>query len=258
MNKDSFAQLYKTWPTDQLLDIINNPGDYQPVALEAARMELDSRQLSGSEMESAAAIQAGRQQEKADRQQKVASIKQNFQSAGTAIAEALRPIEQTTPTADRTIKYLALLLGGLALWELYSDFRFLAAMFTDASAEWDLSVSLHFLPLFVFPCAALLLWFRKKGGWVLATGFFSMSAISVLMTLKLAIWSRVIHTQLYDSFFSPPSPQRFIVPLIIHIGAIWFLSKANIRSVFHISKPVMFLTIGVGVLLFVLVSLASM
>lgn len=258
MNKDFFAQLYKTWPADQLLDIINNPGDYQPVALEVARMELDSRRLSGAEMESAVAIQAGRQQEKADRQRKAASVKQSIQSAGTTIAEALRPAEQSTNTADRAIKYLALLLGGLALWELYTEFRYLAAMFTDASAEWDLSACLHFLPLFVFPCAALLLWFRKKGGWVLAMGFFSMSAISVLMTLILAIWSRVIHTQLYDSFFSPPSPLRFIVPLIIHCGAIWFLSKANIRSVFRISKPVLILTIVAGVLVFVLVSLSMM
>ena len=53
-------------------------------------------------------------------------------------------------------------------------------MFTDSSASWDSSMVVYFLPLFLVPTAALLLWFRKKHGWTLSALFFSYTAAGAI------------------------------------------------------------------------------
>src|SRR5689334_17355948 len=74
MSNTHFTNLYKTWPADRLLDVLDNPQDYQPAAVEAARLELERRQLPADELKIAEAIRAERQNEKLAQQQKVKAV----------------------------------------------------------------------------------------------------------------------------------------------------------------------------------------
>lgn len=251
MNKASFAQLYKTWPADQLLDIINNPDDYQPVALEAARTELDSRQLSEADLESAGAIQAGRQQEKTDRQRKAASIDHNIQSAGTTIAEALRPVENVL-TVKKQIRYVSIAFGVIALINLYRELPALGYMFSDSSAVWDMGMVWYLLLTFLFPVAVVLLWFRKKLGWIFLALYFAYALAGALIFLFSVLNSRLEYG---TGLYAGPSPSTLPGSVFIYGGAIWVLTKDSIRKAYGIEKPVMWLSMAAGVVIVLLMSL---
>jgi hypothetical protein len=50
MNANDFSERYKGLGNADLLDILESANDYQPSAVEAARLELDSRQLSAEQL----------------------------------------------------------------------------------------------------------------------------------------------------------------------------------------------------------------
>ncbi len=251
MNKASFAQLYKTWPADQLLDIINNPDEYQPVALEAARAELDSRQLSEADLESAFALHAGRQKEKADRQRKAASIDHHIQSAGSTIAEALRPVENVLKV-DKQIRYVSIAFGVIALINLYRELPSLRYMFSDSSAVWDMGMVWYLLLPFLFPAAVVMFWFRKKLGWIFSALFFAYALAGALIFLFSVLTSRL---EFGAGLYAGPSPTTLLGSVLIYGGATWVLTKASIRKAYGIDKPVMWLSMAAGVVIVLLMSL---
>lgn len=64
MSENNFAELYKTWSIDQLLSVVDNPDHYEPSALEAAEIELKSRQLTTEELTTARHVLNQREAEK--------------------------------------------------------------------------------------------------------------------------------------------------------------------------------------------------
>lgn len=50
---NDFGKYYKTISNTELLGILENPGDYQTAAVEAAKKEFSDRQLSDTEIEEA-------------------------------------------------------------------------------------------------------------------------------------------------------------------------------------------------------------
>jgi len=97
MNGNNFTELYKTWTTDKLLDIVDNPSDYQKLAVDTARLELDSRQLSAEQLEEAKIIQANRHKVIADKQQENKAIEDKVKSVGSSLVNAFYPIQKAPP-----------------------------------------------------------------------------------------------------------------------------------------------------------------
>lgn len=64
MSENNFAELYKTWSTDQLLSVVDNPDHYEPSVLEAAEIELKGRQLTTEELTAARYVLNQREAEK--------------------------------------------------------------------------------------------------------------------------------------------------------------------------------------------------
>ena len=247
MNENNFTELYKTWATDKLLDIVDSPSDYQPLAVDAARLELHRRQLSAEQLEEAKTIQADRKKVKADKQQKTKAIEDKIKSVGSSIEDTFNPIQQEIPTTDKYIKLISLLLGGLSLYQFYKEFGMLKFMFTDSSASWDFSMVLYFLPLFLVPTAGLLLWFRKKHGWTLSILFFSYTAAGAIPLFLSALNRQPTGNVTLDTLFPVVSPTVYVWTFLLFGGATWIMTKENIREVYGIHKQTMFITIGLGV-----------
>lgn len=256
MNGNNFTEVYKTWTTDKLLDIVDNPSEYQPLAIDAARHELDSRQLSAEQLEEAKTIQAGRQKVKADKQQKNKAVEDKIKSVGSSLVDTFIPIQEEAPTTDKYIKLISLFLGGLSFYQFYKEFGMLRFMFTDSSASWDLSMVLYFLPLFLVPTAGLLLWFRKKYGWTLSTLFFSYTAAGAIPLFLSALNRQPTGNAALDTLFPVVSPTVYIGTFLLFGGATWGMTNKNIREVYGINKQTMFITIGLGAATILLMTLA--
>ncbi|MCW5911000.1 MAG: hypothetical protein KIT62_07995 [Cyclobacteriaceae bacterium] len=255
MNKNNFTELYQTLTTDRLLDIVDNPSDYQSLAVEAARHELDNRQLTAEQLETAKTIQADRQKAKADKQQQMKVIEDKIKSFGSLIADILNPIQNEASTTDKHIKLISLFLVGLFLYQLYREVGMLQFMFTDSSAEWDFSMVLYFLPLFVLSTSGTLMWLRKKHGWTLATLFFSYTAAGAVLLFLSALNRQLTGNTALDTIFPVVSPMIYVGTFLLFGGMTWVMTKQNIREVYNIDKRTMLITIGLGAVTVLLITM---
>lgn len=246
MSDNNFTTLYKTWTTDKLLDIIDNPSDYQPLAVEAARLELDSRQLTQEQIAEAKAEQDLRRQDEANKQQKVKNIEDKFKSVGSSFADTFNPIQKDIPTTDKFIKLISLFIGGLFLYQLYKEFGMLKFMFTDDGGKWDFSMVLYFAPFIILPTAGLLFWFRKKIGWTLATIYFSYTAAGAIPLFIMELNRKPTGMPALDTLFPATSPTLYIGTLLVFGGLTWTLCKENMREVYQVDKKSMFIALGIG------------
>lgn len=249
MNDNNFTTLYKTWTTDKLLDIVDNPNDYQPLAVEAARLELDSRQLTQEQLANAKAEQDLIRQDKANKQQKVKDIEDKVKSVGSSLVDNFNPIQKETPTTDKYIKIISLFLGGLFLYQLYKEFGLLKFMLTEDDGKWDFSVVIFILPFIVLPTAAILFWLRKKFGWTLAAMFFSYTAGGAVVMFVKELNRKPSGIPALDTLFPTTSPTVYIGTVILFGGMLWVMCKDEIKEIYKIDKRTMYLTaVGVGVL----------
>lgn len=254
MKENNFTNLYKTWTTDKLLDIIDNPNEYQPLSVEAAQIEINNRQLTPEQLDEAKKIQSARLFEKEIKHQKVKAVEDKLKSVDTSLADSLNPIQKELPSTDKYIKLISLLLGGLFLYQFIKDFKFLRFILFQEDSKWDFSIVFYFIPLILLPSAGLLLWFRKKIGWILATVFFSYSSsFAILLFIKTFNYTPSCFPAV-DNLFPTPSPTAYIFTLLFYGGLTWIMSKANIREVYNVNKPDMFITIGIGVAIVIFIA----
>jgi hypothetical protein len=246
MNDNNFGTLYKNWTTDKLLDVIDNQHEYQLSAVEAARHELDSRQLSIEQVDAAKTIQRERLNQKRDKQRRAKEVDDKIKSIGLSIADTLNPIQKEGDSTDKIIKLISLFLGGLFLYRLYSEFGMLKFMFTDSSAKWDLSMVFYFLPLIILPTAGLLMWLRKTFGWTLTTFFFTCTAVGAIPLFLSALGRHSIGNEAFDTLFPVVSPSVHLGTFILFGSAIWVMTKDNVRDVYNVDKQAMFISIGMG------------
>jgi hypothetical protein len=246
MSDNNFTTLYKTWTTDKLLNIIDNPSDYQSFAVEAARLELESRQLTPEQIAGAKTEQDLRWQDKANKQQKVKDIEDKVKSIGSSLADTFNPIQKDISTTDKFIKLISLFIGGLFLYHLYKEFGILKFMFTDDGGKWDFSMVLYFLPFFILPTAGILFWLRKKIGWTLAIIYFSYTATGAIPMLIMELNRKPTGVSALDALFPTTSPTVYIVTLLAFGGLTRTLCKENMREAYQVDKKSMFIALGIG------------
>lgn len=246
MTDNPFIQRYKTTDTSELMEIIDRSSDYQPMAVEAARLELDNRQLTQEQLADAKTKQDLRRQEKASKQQKVKDIEDKFTSVVSSLADTFSPIKKESPTTDNFIKIISLFIGGLFLYQLYKEFGMLKFMFISDGGKWDFSMVLYFLPFIILPTAGLLFWFRKKIGWTLTAIYSSYTAAGTIPMFIMELNLKPTGFPALDGLFPTTSPTVYIGTLLVFGGLTWTLCKENMREVYQVDKKSMFIALGIG------------
>lgn len=240
-----FNEKFKTYTNTELLRIIDNPVGYQPNAVETAKTIFSDRQLTEDEIKIAKDELEIERQEKLNKEQKKRAVEEKFKNIGKSILDNVNPIQNETPTTEKTIRIISLLFGGLFLFQLYKEFGMISFMFIDSSAGWDFSMVLYFLPLVVVPTATVLFYKRKKSGWLLLTMFLTYSAVSAIGLIILTINMEPSGIPALDSIFPQTSPSTHILTFLFFAGTIWAISRENIRTVYTITKQTMILTISI-------------
>jgi hypothetical protein len=256
MNGNDFLERYKGFGNTDLLDIVDNAKDYQPLAVEAAQLERDYRQLSAEHLSEAKMELNIRRQDKANKQQKVNDIENKVKSVGYSLLDNLNPIQKNAPTTDKYINLISLFLGGFFLYSFYNELGLLQFMFTEEIVDWDFGTILIFLPWIILPTAAILFWFRRKHGWTLTTLFFSYTLTGVTYLFLMELNRKPTGMPLFDTLFPITSPTVYIGTFVFFGGLISILCKPEIREIYGIDKQAMLITIGSGAGIALLITFA--
>jgi len=217
----NFTERFKTYTNTELLRVIDNPHDYQPDAVKTAREVFAKRLLSDEEIEIARKELQTEKQQESQKKEKMDRINDRASS----VLEEVDPIQRKTPTADKIINIISIILGILFLYQIYKDAELIVSLFKDIR-DWDLSVLIYFLPLIVLPLAAILFYKRQKLGWILLAIFLTYSAVS-------------------SCFLLPVSPAIYLIIILFYTGMTWSICKENIRDIYSVSKQTMILVITI-------------
>jgi hypothetical protein len=243
---NKFTALYKNWTTDTLMDIADAPSEYQPLAVQAARLELDSRQLTPEQLAAAKAKQDLRRHDKANKQQKIKAMEEQVKSIGTVLTETLNPIQIEPPSSDKRIKAIAIFIGIILLYQIYKDFGLLSLMLSG-KGKWDFSMVLYAVPFIFLPIAGLLFWWRKKNGWILAMIYFSNSAMGAMLLFLTTLNRKPTNIPILDALFPTTSPFVYVTIFLISGGLTWLLCQKEMRTVYQIDQKAMFTALGIGI-----------
>jgi hypothetical protein len=249
MSEYNFPEVFKTASSQKLLDIIYHPDEYSPGAVEAARRELENRNVSAEQLEAKMAELHQREEDSKAFENKVISV-------GSSIIDSVNPLSES-PATERVIKAISAALAILFIWNLIKQFPLLKYLVTDEGAIWDASMIVMHIPLIVVPAASILIWLRKKAGWILVILFLTIEMAELVVLLLWQLFKLITTQHSYDFAFPVFELASVVGTLAIYGATTWVMAKSNLRDVYNISKHDMAITIvcGVSVSLFTIVAI---
>jgi len=245
---NNFSEYYKSISDTELLGILDNPGDYQPLAVEAAKEELANRQLSDTEIQEARQPIIAKQTQKEKEREKVKEVETKIKVAGHAFIDTINPIQSGIPSTEKTIRLIVIVFAGLFLYQVISDFRMLSLMLKDIS-RFDTSSFFYFIPFVIIPTATIFFWMRKTFGWLLLVFFVIYSVVGIFWMFLENFGRTSSGLTGFDNLFPSPSPISNVIQLIFFGGTLYILCKPTIKEVFKIENQKMVATLVISGLL---------
>jgi hypothetical protein len=217
-----------------LLDVLDNPGRYQPSARSLAKAEFEARQLSSDDVNEARQLLKLKNEKKEKQQEQVDTVRSKLTGAGNEMYETFSPIRSSIPMHEKLIRLVAIAFSLFYLYKLISGFPYILAILKGESYG-SFDYTGYLFPLLVEGAAIVFFWLRKRIGWILLVAFCSYSMIAVALGLFNSIY-RQLQGGGYFDFFPTPSPVAYIVAGLFFIGTIFVLKKDDVRDVFRIQK----------------------
>jgi len=170
---NEFQKRFKSFDNIKLLKILEDADNYEAQAVEAAKLELSTREVTDEEVRLVKDAMVDQQVKFDLRQKRIKKIGDRANALSDEILDTVNPIQEESPTIGRKINWIAIGFGVLALYQLVLDFSLISYMFSSPYAEWDLSMIFHFVPLVILLFGIFFFWKRNKIGWILIIFFCS-------------------------------------------------------------------------------------
>lgn len=244
-----FTERYKNLSNYELLEILTNSQTFQSLAVETAKKEIESRNLSEAEINKAKLEIESKQQEKQKTTEKRKQKEDKIKETAFTFFDTITPIQNGIQTPEKIIKLTTLIFGGISIYRIFKEFGMLRYLLTESIGKWDLSMIEYFFPLIILPLATILFWKRKKIGWILLSIFLTYSAVNAIGLFFINLGRQPSEINVLNSIFSTVSPIAYLITLLFFGGTLWLICKANIRDVFQITKKTMLQIIGFAILI---------
>lgn len=215
MNPNPFVGKFKQYSDAELLNVIDNPADFQPLEIEAAREEIARRNLT---------------------KEQIASVR-NKQAKATE-----------TPFIRRAITTQSVFLGIISLYKIYKDIPRYTYLLLDP-LSFDFTIVFDSVMLLVLLFAVSSYWLRKRIGWILLTTY----AVVSLVIDTYALFTINYNLELTELLFSFNLFIRNILSVMLFGTLFWFLCTEKLRAVYTIGKRTMHSTISVSISIAILV-----
>lgn len=242
---NQFTKLYKTFSDSELLKITRSPDDYQPDAVDAARKEIDARQLTDEELKTAETELEKEEQEKRQKKEKRKAVENKIKG----FANSLNPINEEKPTTERQILLLTVVFGFKSVYRLYSGLDLIDYMFFSQASEWNGLTFFYVLLVFLLPVSIVLYWLRKPIGWIGLTAFLSYSTLESIGAIIGYVLYEPSGIPALDRISPTFQPVTQIAALALFAGSIWLLTKPDMRMAYSINTMTAITTIVLSVVI---------
>ncbi|NCU02956.1 MAG: hypothetical protein GXC73_03125 [Chitinophagaceae bacterium] len=244
---NNFAAYYTTISNAELLSILDNPENYQAVAIDAAKQELVNRKLSETELNEAREELNAVLLQEAEQKEKRKAFEEKLTNTGHELIDTISPVQPGSPSAERMLRFLVIVFGIMALYWTYKRWED-EWYYSDTFPGFDEGL-LYYLPLLAFIAGTVLLWMRKSTGWSLLVIYMTVSAATVLLISGRYTVSRFSEGAVTDEFVYWPSPYILVTQLLFYGGSLWALCSKGIRQLLLIGENKFFFTFLVAAVL---------
>jgi hypothetical protein len=251
---EEFTERFGTYSNPALLKIINNPAQYQPAAVEAAKKILATREVTGMDIETERTQRETEDLEKEAAVQKRKELELKVKSIGSSIVENISPIQKRASTDDKIINVISVLFGLLSLYYLHEAYDRLTWMFRDVHVKWDVGVLFYFLPPLVISAATLFFYLRKKIGWALLSIYLSCSLASAVGLIIYSLTREPSPYAAIENLFPSTPTTTQILTILFLVITLWTICRKGVLGIFKIGYKFVAITIGGSVLFSALVT----
>lgn len=250
-----FTEPYKRLTDDELLTIVANASSYTSIALETAKQELLSRNISADHL---AALEAQNALETAEKEallQKQKEEKNWLQNKLIPFFSAANPFLKGLEIYERYIRIMSWIftlismsiIGTLVLTLIY--YFDLIIIYSNHISEidgWKGYILLYSVLLILTILGTILFWKRKTLGWVLMTFYIVSIAIGPVFELILNLlkpsheFDRIVDNFMMGNhnFFSIST-----LYIVFFAFSLYVLFKRKVRTAFKVKKPVAYLVV---------------
>lgn len=243
-----FTELYQKLSNSELLKIISEAEKYNPIAVETAKTEIESRQLTEQELNQAKSQIAEKENDKKREIEKRKQREEKIKNSTSTLFDTINPIQNGIQTPEKIIRLTILIFGGLAIYRLYQQLGMFQIIYHEGFSDWDLSMVEYFFPIVILPIAVILFWKRKKLGWILLSIFLSYSALNAIVLFFMNLGRQPSGIPALENLFPTVSPVVYVMTLLFFGGFLFLNCKAEVRNIFKITKATMTVTIGLTLL----------
>jgi hypothetical protein len=234
MAPNNFSDYYKTISNTELLEILDHRENYQLLAVEAAKIEFEQRQLSEDEIMQARQTLISKHSGEEQQKERIKTIEKKIKASASIFVDTLNPIQSETPDTNKLIRIIAIVFLGLFCFQIINDFNMFSLMIKNIK-DFDSSSFIYFLPFVVIPLAAITFLMKKTIGWMLLVFFIIYSAIGILWALSQN-YSSEQEGILFNNLIPKPSPVVYISQVLFLAASLFIICKENVRKVFKINN----------------------
>jgi hypothetical protein len=228
MSDNQFTEKYKSLSTRQLVAIVDNPKDYQPLAVVTAKFELNSRQLTSQDIDS---VRNAILTEQLDKQN---ASDQKKQKQKVVVDKALKVSDYADPlvekTPEKSIILISVILLAISIFKIVNNYPHIIFRLKDFDV-WKTITDVDFVETIWLPIAVVLFWLKKNTGRQM---IFIWLCFSLLMTSILTYYS----FQLKDAdpaflrFNMTPSLSTCLVMFLFYGGLLYYINTKKIKGLF--------------------------
>jgi hypothetical protein len=217
-----FYDEYKDYPNLELLKIIRNPSDYQPLAVAAASQILDERQVPVEEISALDKSLHELSETERFKREKFARMTAKTADLFPPIAQPHKEVEPT-----KWVNLFLLVVATQYAWMLFGMIKHVIRLLSRQSFDWFDYI--NFLPVLYVPFIFFLIFKRRRWGWILL--FADNLAAIILMLSESYIFFKYQHIH-HSSIVS------FITPIMIRSALTFFLWRNAITEHFGVSSTI--------------------
>jgi hypothetical protein len=229
---NQYSEIYRKVATSKLLEIIENEKDYQSLAFETAKIELENRQLNTQDLENIKNEVKLKNIEKQNIEKKAKENRKEVVSKAFKFIDYVDPLVKKSP--DKSIKILVVLLSIIAIFKSVLNASNIKDVFQNDDIS-GLLLDLDILEIFYLPITIFLLWKRLLIGWKM---LFLWLCYHIIMTGVLTYFAFQFQdiTGLLANFITTPSLSTCIMLFVFYGGIFYFINKQTTKCLFNTNE----------------------